>query len=122
MKATSKLKRNRVKTKRTLRIRKHLKACAKFKHRLCVTRSLKHISAQIIDDKTGTTIAAMSTMSKKSGGLTKSKEGAAFVGKEVAELAKAKGVEEVVFDRGPYKYHGIVAALADAARESGLKF
>ncbi|PCI78399.1 50S ribosomal protein L18 [Candidatus Aerophobetes bacterium] len=122
MKSKSKVKINKIRIKRTFRVRKHLKACASFKHRLCVTRSLKHISAQVINDKTGETVAAISTMSKKAGDLSRSKEGAAFVGKEIAVLAKEKGVEEVVFDRGANKYHGLVAALADAARENGLKF
>lgn len=122
MKAQSRIKSNRVKAKRGLRVRRKLKANADFKHRLCVTRSLKHITAQLINDKTGTTVTSVSTMSKDSGGLGKGKDGAAFVGKKIAELAKAKGVEEVVFDRGRYKYHGLVALLADAAREGGLKF
>ena len=122
MRSSSKLKSNIVKTKRGLRVRRKIKAYGGFKHRLCVTRSLKHLSAQLIDDKTGTTLVAISTMSKESGGLLKSKEGAAFVGKRIAELANAKGVKEVVFDRGRNQYHGLVALIAGAARENGLKF
>ena len=80
MNSKSRIKSNKVKSKRVLRVRKKLKAYADFKHRLCITRSLKHISAQVIDDKTGFVLAAISTMSKEAGSLLKSKEGAAFVG------------------------------------------
>ena len=93
--------------------------------RLSVHRSLKHITAQIIDDAAGRTLAACSTTSKalseSLGGKTKSQK-AATVGTEIARLAKEAGVEAVVFDRGYSKYHGRVKALADAAREGGLKF
>ena len=86
--------------------------------RLNVFRSNTNIYAQVIDDVTGTTLASASSL-KLTGTKT---EQAAEVGKLVAEAAKAKGVEEVVFDRGGYLYHGRVAALATAAREAGLKF
>lgn len=93
--------------------------------RLNVFRSLKHIYVQVIDDTVGNTLAAASTVDKdvaaKSSGLTK-KQQAAIVGQIVAERARAAGIEEVVFDRGGYRYHGRVKALADAAREGGLKF
>ena len=92
--------------------------------RLAVFRSLTHIYAQVIDDEAGRTLAAASTVEP---GLRPELEGdktaqAKIVGRTVAERAKAKGVDTVVFDRGGFLYHGRVAALADAAREAGLKF
>lgn len=93
--------------------------------RLSVFRSNKHITAQIIDDDAGKTVAFASTQQKDvKEGLksTSSKEAAQKVGKVLAERAKAAGVAEVAFDRGYYRYHGRIAALADAAREAGLKF
>lgn len=93
--------------------------------RLSVTRSLKHISVQVIDDRAGRTLAAVSTTAKsvasELAGKTKT-ERAKWVGAEIARKAKDAGVEAVVFDRGPSKYHGRVKALADAAREAGLRF
>jgi large subunit ribosomal protein L18 len=89
--------------------------------RLCVSRSNMRIYAQIIDDSSGRTLAAAGSVEADLRGLTKS-EAATRVGTLVAERAKAAGVETVVFDRGGYKYHGRVKALADAARESGLVF
>jgi large subunit ribosomal protein L18 len=93
--------------------------------RLCVHRSSKHIRAQVVDDQTNRTIVSASSLDaevkaqiKYGGNIAASK----VVGKIVAERAKAKGVEKVVFDRGGYQYHGRVQALADAAREAGLKF
>ena len=93
--------------------------------RLSVNRSLKHIYAQIVDENSGQTICGVGSASKAiSSGLSgKNKtERAAAIGQEIARLAKEKGVESVVFDRGACKYHGRVKALAEAARESGLKF
>ena len=93
--------------------------------RLCVYRSLGHIYTQIIDDRTGRTLVSASSLDKetkknlKGGGNVAS---AKAVGKSIAERAKAAGVSKVVFDRGGYKYHGRVKALADAAREAGLQF
>jgi large subunit ribosomal protein L18 len=93
--------------------------------RLCVFRSIKHIRVQVIDDLKGHTIAAASSLDAdmkkriKGGGNIAS---AKVVGKMIAERAKAAGVEYVVFDRGGYQYHGRVQALAEAAREAGLKF
>ncbi len=93
--------------------------------RLSVHRSLKHMAAQVIDDKAGRTLAATSTTAKKLGeqlaGKTKT-EKASFIGAEIARLAQEAGVKSVVFDRGGAKYHGRVKALADAAREGGLDF
>lgn len=93
--------------------------------RLNVFRSSTHIYAQVIDDTAGTTLAAASDLDADLATAVKGKsktERAVAVGKAVAERAKAKGVELVVFDRGGYKYHGRVRALADAAREAGLGF
>ncbi len=92
--------------------------------RLCVFRSHKHMYAQVIDDESGRTMASASTREKEvlSKGYGGNADAAGLVGKTVAERAIAAGVSQVRFDRGPYKYHGRVAALADAAREGGLKF
>ena len=93
--------------------------------RLCVFRSLKYVYAQIIDDSQGKTLAAASTVEKEiKGGLksTDNLEASKLLGKTIAERAKAKGIETVVFDRGGYVYHGRIKAVAEAARESGLKF
>jgi large subunit ribosomal protein L18 len=93
--------------------------------RLCVHRSTRHIRAQVIDDAAGRTIVSASSLDKdvhaqiKGGGNIAASK---VVGKVVAERARAKGVEQVVFDRGGYQYHGRVQALAEAAREAGLKF
>ena len=93
--------------------------------RLCVYRSLGHIYAQLIDDRTGRTLVSASSLDKemrkqlKGGGNVAA---AKVVGKAIAERARAAGVELVVFDRGGYKYHGRVQALAESAREAGLKF
>ena len=92
--------------------------------RLSVFRSNKHIHAQIIDDVKGCTLVSASTLDKDLQGKAKnagSVDGAGVVGKAIGEKAKAAGIEQVVFDRGGYKYHGRVKALADAAREAGLK-
>jgi large subunit ribosomal protein L18 len=93
--------------------------------RLCVHRSTRHIRAQVVDDLTGKTIVAASSLDaevkssiKGGGNIAASK----VVGKVIAQRAIGKGVEKVVFDRGGYQYHGRVQALADAAREAGLKF
>ena len=118
----------KVKTTRRLRksrgVRCKVRGCA-LKPRLSVFRSGKYISCQAIDDEAGQTIASASQLEKdlraKCGPLNKT-ESAKVVGGLVAERLKAKNVERVVFDRGWYKYHGRVKALADAAREGGLKF
>ncbi|HOI54053.1 MAG TPA: 50S ribosomal protein L18 [Phycisphaerae bacterium] len=91
--------------------------------RLCVVRTLKHIYCQIIDDLSGATLAAASTLSpevQQAGKSTWGKAAAQAVGKLIAEKAKAKGIAKVAFDRSGRKYHGRVKALADAAREGGL--
>jgi large subunit ribosomal protein L18 len=114
------------KTKRDLRqarharIRKRVTGTAE-RPRLSVFRSLKQISAQLIDDTTGTTLAAATSQEKGIDG-TGNAEGAKAVGKALAERAKEKGISSVVFDRGGFRYHGRVASLADGAREAGLEF
>ena len=93
--------------------------------RLCVFRSLNHIYAQIIDDSEGKTLVAASTVEKKVRGDARRAgniQAAKLVGKAIAERARAEGIEAVVFDRGGYLYHGRIKALAEAAREAGLKF
>lgn len=117
-------------TPRDLRIRRHSRLRKRLsgsteRPRLSVFRSNIHIYAQVIDDTTGRTLVAASTkdraLSSDLGGKTKT-ERAQAVGKLLAERAKDAGISQVVFDRGGYKYHGRVQALADAARESGLIF
>ena len=90
--------------------------------RLNVFRSEKHIYAQIIDDTNGVTLCSASSLEKSFKGSGSNKEGAQKVGKQVAERAVKSGIENVVFDRGGYIYHGRVKELAEAAREGGLKF
>ena len=106
------------------RIREKISGSAS-RPRLCVYRSLKYIYAQIIDDAQGTTLVSASTFEKEvRSGLkaTGNIEASKLLGKTIAERAKSKGIETVVFDRGGYLYHGRVKAVAEAARESGLKF
>ena len=109
--------------RRRMRVRSRLKKFANGKPRLSVNRSSKNISAQIIDDVNGVTLAAASSLESSFGVVGKNNvEAAAKIGAAIAERAKAAGVEEVVFDRGGYLFHGKVKSLADAAREGGLKF
>jgi len=93
--------------------------------RLCVFRSLSHIYAQVIDDESGRTLVAASDLEKEAqasvDGSTKTGR-ATLVGRLVGQRARENGIKEIVFDRGGYKYHGRVKALAEAAREAGLKF
>ena len=108
--------------KRHQRIRLHL-AGTQDRPRLAVFRSLNHIYAQVIDDASGKTLAAASTVEKDLRGSSSTKtEEAAVVGRLLAERAKAAGIERVVFDRAGFRYHGRVKSLADAAREAGLEF
>ncbi len=109
--------------KRKSRTRYRIATNAQGRPRLSVFRSGKHIYAQIIDDAEATTLAAASS-NEKEGKSAKSYnvEAASAVGKKIAERAIAKGVKQVVFDRGGYIYHGRIKALADAAREGGLEF
>lgn len=118
-------------TEQQLRVRRHVRLRNKIsgtplRPRLCVNRSLKHIHAQLIDDVNGLTLASASTVQKDVAGAvdggTGNREAAKVVGRLLAERAKAKGIEAVVFDRNGFKYHGAVKELADAAREGGLVF
>jgi large subunit ribosomal protein L18 len=111
-------KRNEIRRRIHARIRQKLSGTAE-RPRLNVYRSMNHIYAQVIDDQKGETLVSASTIKLKSGGnVAAAKE----IGRAVAELAAAKGIKRVVFDRGGYLYHGRVKALADAAREAGLEF
>ncbi|MBV9101716.1 MAG: 50S ribosomal protein L18 [Candidatus Dormibacteraeota bacterium] len=118
--------RRAARVKRHQRVRKHIAGTAE-RPRLALHRSLHHISAQLVDDTSGRTIAAASTTEAD---LRKSVDGAAgptvaaasVVGRAIAERARDRGIEAVVFDRGGYLYHGRVRALAEAAREAGLRF
>ncbi|MET7441586.1 50S ribosomal protein L18 [Streptomyces sp. NPDC004082] len=107
--------------RRHIRIRKHISGTAE-RPRLVVTRSNRHIVAQVIDDIKGHTLASASTLDASIRGEGEKSAQAGKVGALVAERAKAAGVEAVVFDRGGNQYAGRIAALADAAREAGLKF
>ena len=116
----SKIDTNKKRLKRHKRVRAKVFGTAS-RPRLCVFRSAKNIYAQVIDDEKGVTLVACSSLNDKSqyGG---NKEAAKAVGEAVAKAALAKGIENVVFDRGGYIYHGRVQALAEGAREAGLKF
>lgn len=120
----TKIDKNTVRQRRHARVRKHVSGTAETP-RLNVYRSLNHIYVQIIDDVKGVTLASASTMEKavreKVADMTKT-EAAKVVGQTAAERAKEKGIEAVVFDRGGYLYTGRVKAVADGAREAGLKF
>ena len=109
--------------KRRVRVRNRIKAVAHGRLRLSVHRSSKNIMVQLIDDVKGVTVAAASTLEKDLGFVGKNNvEAAAKVGATIAERAKKAGVEECYFDRGGFLFHGKIKALADAAREGGLKF
>lgn len=116
--------RRNARLKRKARVRRKVLGAA-ARPRLCVFRSAKHIYAQIIDDTTGTTLAAVSTLNQEVGEDLKScgnAEAANAVGKSIAQKALEKDIKEVVFDRNGFLYHGRVKALADGAREAGLLF
>ncbi len=109
--------------KRRLRVRNKLRKMAGGRARLSVHRSNKNLSVQLIDDLRGVTLAAASTLEKDLGVVGRNNvEAAAKVGAAIAERARKAGVEECYFDRGGFLFHGKVKALADAAREGGLKF
>lgn len=115
---------NDARKRRHLRVRKRVKGTSE-RPRLNVFKSLNHIYAQVINDETGNTLTAASSLDPElKGKITKggNVEAAKLVGKLIAERALSKGIEKVVFDRGGYIYHGRVKALAEAAREAGLKF
>ena len=118
----SKIDKNSVRKARHYRTRRYIIG-TEARHRLNVYRSLQHIYAQIIDDVAGNTLCAASTLDKDANlENTSNIEAAQYVGKAIAEKALAKGIKQVVFDRGGFLYHGKVQALADAAREAGLEF
>jgi large subunit ribosomal protein L18 len=111
--------------RRRFRVRNSVRRSANGRPRLSVFRSNKHIYAQVIDDLNGRTLVSASTIEKDvagAGSYAGNKGFAARIGKLVAERAIEQGIKEVVFDRGPYQYHGRVQALAEAAREAGLQF
>jgi len=112
---------NQARLKRHKRVRAKISGTA-ARPRLAVYRSNAHISAQIIDDVAGVTLVSASTLEKDFDGIGSNKAAARTVGKNIAERAAAKGITEVVFDRGGYLYHGRVSELAEGAREGGLKF
>ncbi|MGD1070443.1 MAG: 50S ribosomal protein L18 [Bryobacteraceae bacterium] len=119
-----KTSKNIIRTRVHDRIRKKLRGTPE-RPRLAVFRSVAHIYAQVIDDTKGVTVVAASSMEKNTLETTKTGGNVAAakeIGKRVAERAKKKGIDKVVFDRGGYLYHGRVKALADAAREAGLEF
>lgn len=118
---------NKSATKLKSRAKKHIRIRKKVfgtdeRPRLNVFRSAKHIYAQIVDDATGKTIVEASTMSVEIPGSKGSRAAATAIGQEIAKRAMGKNIKDVVFDRGGYLYHGRIKALADAAREAGLKF
>jgi large subunit ribosomal protein L18 len=123
-KSVRKLSRNAHREQVHRRVRRRV-AGTTSRPRLCVYRSLGHIYAQVIDDQGGRTLVSASSLDKLTRGQTKgggNVAAAKVVGKAIAERARAAGIQQVVFDRGGYKYHGRVEALANAAREAGLNF
>jgi large subunit ribosomal protein L18 len=117
-------KNHRMQKRRSLRVRKRLHGTA-IKPRLSVVKSNKHIQVQLIDDDNHVTLGTTATFSKEFTDTEfgkKNKVSAKKLGERIAEIALQKNVKEVVFDRGPFKYHGILAELANAARAAGLKF
>ena len=111
--------------RRTYRVRNQIRRTAGERLRLSVFRSNRHIYAQIIDDRAGRTLVSANTMERDvsgPGSYAGNKDAAAKVGRLLAERALEQGIKQVVFDRGRYKYHGRIAALAEAARAGGLEF
>ena len=114
-------RKSKLQQRRRQRVRGQVRRSANGRPRLSVVRSNKYIYAQVIDDNSGVTVAQASSREQAAGNGV-NQDAAAAVGKLIAERASEKGIKEVVFDRGPYLYHGRVKALADAAREGGLTF
>jgi large subunit ribosomal protein L18 len=120
--STSTKQKHEARNRRHRRVRKKVAGTAD-RPRLAVFRSNRHIVAQVIDDRAGVTLAAASTHEADlRAGATGNTDAAATVGRLVAERAKAAGIDKVVFDRGGFRYHGRIAALAEAARHAGLEF
>jgi large subunit ribosomal protein L18 len=120
----SKTRRLKARRNRVFRVRKKLSG-TDVRPRLSVSKTNKHIYAQLIDDVNGITLAGVGTLSKVNKTTEhngKSKVAARHIGRQIAELAKQKSIETVIFDRGRYKFHGVVAELAQGAREAGLRF
>lgn len=121
---SSQLKISKIRKKRVVRTRKKLRGNAE-RPRLCVIKSNRHIFVQLIDDERSVTLAGISTLSKDFRQTEHNKRNtssAKQLGFKIAELAKEKAVKKVVFDRSGFKYHGVIAAVADSAREGGLEF
>lgn len=120
--ASAKLSKRDLRHRRHRRLRKQVVGTA-VRPRLAVCTTAKHIYVQLIDDGVGHTLASVSTVDKDQRGIVKANlEGATALGKAAADKAKALGIEAVVFDRGGFRYHGRVKAIAEAARAAGLKF
>lgn len=118
------IKKQKIRHKRSLRVRKFLRGSA-VKPRLCVIKSNQHLHVQLIDDEAGMTLGSTATFAKEFKNTDfnrKNKLSARKIGEKIAEIARQKNIKEVIFDRGPFKYHGILAELANAAREAGLQF
>lgn len=119
---------NKAKSQRRARIKRRIRSTIRGtaeQPRLTVYKSNKHVYAQLVDDRSGHTLAASSTLSDDIAGKIGDKsrvEAAGIVGADLADKARESGIEEVVFDRSGYRYHGIVQSLAEGAREGGLKF
>lgn len=117
-------RRNIARKRRAVRVRKKLHG-SNERPRLSVSKTNKHIYAQLIDDDKGISLAGVGTLSEKNQGTAlnrKSKQSAREIGKQIGELAKQKNIQAVIFDRGVNKYHGVIAELAEGAREAGLQF
>lgn len=117
-------KNHQLREKRAMRVRKKVRGTS-AKPRLCVVKSNCHIQVQLIDDESGHTLGGTATFAKEFRTTEfnkKNKASARKIGEHIAQIAKSKNIKEVVFDRGPSKYHGILAELADAARAGGLQF
>ena len=120
----SKKRRLTARRMRVMRVRSKVRGSSE-RPRLSVSKTNTHIYAQLIDDVKGVTLAGIGTRSKENQNTAyngKSKESARHIGKQIGELAKKKSIESVIFDRGRFKYHGVVAELAAGAREAGLQF
>jgi large subunit ribosomal protein L18 len=122
MEHTIKLRTKR-RAKRALRVRKWLRG-SETKPRLTVFKSNRYVSAQLIDDSKSITLAGISSMMKEFKGAKgkKSKPTARLIGEKIGEIAKSKNITDIVFDRGRYKYHGVIAEVAEGARAAGLRF
>ena len=118
------IKLNKVRFRRTRRVRNKLRGDA-ARPRLCVVKSNKHLHVQLIDDESGRTLGTAATFGKEFQNTEfakKNKASAAQLGTRIAEIALNQNIKHVIFDRGPFKYHGVLAELANAARAAGLQF